>query len=199
MPILARHVGRRSAHHSKAKRYFGVDIHDLARYSTFEETAYLLWHGVLPTRAQLEELKAQLIANRALPGSILDLMHLLPRTSTPMDVLRTTVSALSSFDPDAGDNSHEANYRRSIRLTSMIATIIASWQQIRNGKKPLAPLSEGDHATNLLYMLKGEMPDPYDAHVLDVALILHADHEFNASTFAARVTQVPSMGERMSR
>ncbi len=168
--------------------YFGVDIHDLARYSTFEETAYLLWHGVLPTRAQLEELKAQLIANRALPGSILDLMHLLPRTSTPMDVLRTTVSALSSFDPDAGDNSHEANYRRSIRLTSMIATIIASWQQIRNGKKPLAPLSEGDHATNLLYMLKGEMPDPYDAHVLDVALILHADHEFNASTFAARVT-----------
>ncbi len=144
--------------------YFGVDIHDLARYSTFEETAYLLWHGVLPTRAQLEELKAQLIANRALPGSILDLMHLLPRTSTPMDVLRTTVSALSSFDPDAGDNSHEANYRRSIRLTSMIATIIASWQQIRNGKKPLAPLSEG------------------------VALILHADHELNASTFAARVT-----------
>src|SRR5437588_4384211 len=104
--------------------YFGVDIHDLARYSTFEETAYLLWHGVLPTRAQLEELKVQLIANRALPGSILDLMHLLPRTSTPMDVLRTTVSALSSFDPDDGDNSHEANYHRAIRLTSMIATII---------------------------------------------------------------------------
>src|SRR5919108_5771276 len=80
--------------------YYGVDIHDLARHSTFEETAYLLWHGVLPTRAQLEELKAQLIANRALPDSILDLKHLLPRASTPMDVLRTTVSALSSFDPE---------------------------------------------------------------------------------------------------
>src|SRR2546427_5863302 len=90
--------------------YFGVDIHDLARYSTFEETAYLLWHGVLPTRAQLEEMSAQLQANRTLPDAVNEMMRLLPRTSTPMDVLRTTVSALSSFDPDAGDNSVEAGH-----------------------------------------------------------------------------------------
>jgi len=168
--------------------YFGIDIHDLARYSTFEETAYLLWHGVLPTRSQLEDVNAQLRANRALPGPASELMRLLPRTSTPMDVLRTTVSALSSFDPDAGDNSREANLRRSIHLTACMPTIVAGWDRLRSGKEPVAPLADGNHATNFLYMLTGEMPDAYNAHVLDVALILHADHELNASTFAARVT-----------
>jgi citrate synthase len=168
--------------------YYGVDIHDLAEHSTFEETAYLLWHGVLPTRAQLEEVTAQLQANRALPDAVSQIMRLMPKTATPMDVLRTAVSALSSFDPDAGDNSVEANRRRSIQLTAMFPTIVASWDRLRNGKEPVTPLSDGSHAANFLYMLKGEQPDDYNAHVLDVALILHADHELNASTFAARVT-----------
>ena len=168
--------------------YYGVDIHDLARYSTFEETAYLLWHGVLPTRAQLEEVSTQLQANRTLPDAVNEMTRLLPRTSTPMDVLRTIVSTLSSFDPDADDKSTEANRRRSIRLTAVMPTIVASWDRLRNGKEPLAPLTDTNHATNLLYMLTGEMPDEYKAHMLDVVLILHADHELNASTFAARVT-----------
>lgn len=168
--------------------YFGVDIHDLAQHSTFEETAYLLWHGVLPTRAQLEEVKAQLCANRVLPGPVTELMRLLPTTTSPMDVLRTVVSSLSSFDPDPADNSTSANQRRAIRLTAMMPTIVASWDRLRNEKEPVAPLPDHDHATNFLYMLQGEMPDPYNAHVMDVVLILHADHELNASTFAARVT-----------
>jgi citrate synthase len=168
--------------------YFGVDIHDLARYSSFEETAYLLWHGTLPTRAQLEEVKAQMQSSRELPGRIIELMHLLPITATPMDVVRTIVSALSSFDPNPNDRSTEENHRRAIHLTSVLPTIIASWEHIRHGEKPIPPLRDHNHATNFLYMLKGEMPDTYMAHVLDVALVLHADHELNASTFAARVS-----------
>ncbi len=168
--------------------YYGVDIHDLAAHSSFEETAYLLWHGKLPTRAQLDELKTQLCENRALPGSLIDLMHLFPQSATPMDVLRTCVSALASFDPNAGDRSQEANRHRAMLLTARFPTIITAWEHIRHGKEPVAPLPDKDHATNFLYMLTGEMPDPYNAHVLDVALILHADHELNASTFAARVT-----------
>jgi len=168
--------------------YYGVDIHDLARYSSFEETAYLLWHGVLPTRAQLEDVTYQLQANRAIPSPIVHLMRLLPKTSTPMDVLRTAVSALSSFDPDAGDNSRVANVRRSIHLTAVFPTIVAAWDRMRNGKELVEPLAGENHATNFLYMLNGEMPNEYNAHVLDTALILHADHELNASTFAARVT-----------
>ncbi|HLX57848.1 MAG TPA: citrate synthase [Ktedonobacteraceae bacterium] len=168
--------------------YYGVDIHDLARYSSFEETAYLLWHGVLPTRTQLEDVTAQLQTNRTLPAPVSHFMRLLPKTSTPMDVLRTTVSALSSFDPDAGDNSRVANVRRSIRLTAVMPTIVAAWDHIRSGKESVEPLAGENHATNFLYMLNGEMPDEYNAHVLDTALILHADHELNASTFAARVT-----------
>jgi citrate synthase len=168
--------------------YFGLDIHDLARYSSFEETAYLLWYGVLPAKEQLEDVQAQLCANRALPGPVKEFLRLLPRSSTPMDVLRTAVSALSSFDPDAGDNSPEANRRRSIRLTAVMPTIVANWDRIRNGKEPVTPLADGNHATNFLYMLTGEIPDAYKAHMMDVVLILHADHELNASTFAARVT-----------
>ncbi len=168
--------------------YYGVDIHDLARYSTFEETAYLLWHGTFPTWEQLDELNAQLQSHRAIPERVIEIMRMLPHSTPPMDVLRTTVSLLSAFDSDIADKSHEANYQRAVRLTAMLTTIIATWEHLRHGREPVAPLQEGDHATNFLYMLKGEMPDPYYAHVLDVALILHADHELNASTFAARVT-----------
>lgn len=168
--------------------YFGVDIHDLAQHSSFEETAYLLWYGVLPTEMQLEEVKGLLVANRTLPDRTIEVMRLLPTTTPAMDVLRTTVSELSFFDADVNDRSSAANYQRAIRLTAMMPTIVASWEHIRNGKDPVAPLSDGDHATNFLYMLTGEMPDAYNAHLMDVALVLHADHELNASTFAARVT-----------
>ena len=168
--------------------YFGVDIHDLAQHSSFEETAYLLWHGTLPTQAQLEELRQQFLAQRALPEHLVAIMRLLPTSTSPMDVLRTCVSALSAFDPEPGDKSDEANYRRAIRLTSVLPTIVASWENIRNGNDPITPLRDSNHATNFLYMLTGTMPDTYAAHVLDVALILHADHELNASTFAARVS-----------
>lgn len=168
--------------------YFGVDIHDLANNATFEETAYLLWHGQLPTRGELEDLKAQLQANRTLPGPVNELLRLFPKTATPMDVLRTTVSALSSYDPQLTDTAPEANRRRAIRLTSVMTTIVAAWDRLRNGKEPIAPLKDGDHATNFLYMLTGEMPDAEKARMLDTVLILHADHELNASTFTARVT-----------
>ncbi len=168
--------------------YFGVDIHDLANYASFEETAYLLWHGALPTQAQLAEVKAQLRDARALPKPVSDFMHLLPKSSTPMDVLRTVVSALSMFDPHPEDKSPAANRQRAIQLTAVMPTIVASWERLRTGKDPVDPRPDLDHATNFLYMLKGEMPDPEIAKMLDIVLTLHADHELNASTFAARVT-----------
>jgi citrate synthase len=168
--------------------YFGVDIHDLANFASFEETAYLLWHGTLPTKAQLDEVKKQLQAARALPQPVSDFMSTLPKTSTPMDVLRTTVSALSMFDPTPDDKSPEANRRRALQLTAVMPTIVAAWNHLRNGKKPVQPLADQDHATNFLYMLTGTMPDPAVAKMLDIVLTLHADHELNASTFAARVT-----------
>ena len=168
--------------------YFGVDIHDLAQHSSFEETAYLLWHGKLPTQAQLSEVQQQFLAQRTLPDQLVAIMRLLPTTTSPMDVLRTSVSALAAFDPEPGDKSDAANYRRALRLTAVLPTLIASWENIRNGNEPVAPLRDHNHATNFLYMLTGTMPDEYAAHVLDVALVLHADHELNASTFAARVS-----------
>ncbi|MEO7019053.1 MAG: citrate synthase [Ktedonobacteraceae bacterium] len=168
--------------------YFGVDIHDLANHATFEETAYLLWHGTLPTQTQLAEVKTQLQASRALPGPISDFMRLLPKASTPMDVLRTIVSALALFDPTPDDKSPAANRKRAIQLTAVMPTIVATWEHLRNGNEPVVPLADGDHATNFLYMLKGKMPDSAVAKMLDTVLTLHADHELNASTFAARVT-----------
>ncbi len=168
--------------------YFGVDIHDLARNSSFEETAYLLWYAALPTRTQLANFTQQLIANRALPPRLLEMMHLLPTSATPMEVLRTIVSALSMFDSDPQDKSLAASRQRALRLVAVFPTIIIAWEHIRNGREPVAPLTDGNHATNFLYMLKGEMPDPVLANMLDKAFVMHADHELNASTFAGRVT-----------
>ncbi len=168
--------------------YFGVDIHDLANYASFEETAYLLWHGVLPTKAQLADVKKELQAARSLPKPVSEFMGMLPKTSTPMDVLRTTVSALAMFDPTPDDKSPEANRRRALQLTAVMPTIVATWEHLRNGKKPVEPLADQNHATNFFYMLNGTMPDPAVAKMLDIVLTLHADHELNASTFAARVT-----------
>jgi citrate synthase len=168
--------------------YFGVNIHDLAAHSSFEETVYLLWHGKLPTKAQLQELDTRLRASRALPEPVLSLMHAFPRTATPMEVLRTIVSALSMYDPDTGDNSQDANVRKATRLTAQFPTIVTAAERLRNGQEPVAPRQDLGHAANFLYMLFGKEPDAYNARVMDLALILHADHEFNASTFAGRVT-----------
>ena len=168
--------------------YRGYDIHDLAAHSTFEETAYLLWHGILPSPGRLAELNEQLLASRALREEILDLLRAIPRDAAPMDVLRSAVSFLSAYDPDAANHTREANLRKAVRLTAQFASVTAAWHRISNGGDPISPNPDLDHAANFLYTLSGEVPDPEHAKAFDVALILHADHELNASTFSARVT-----------
>jgi citrate synthase len=167
--------------------YRGIDIHTLAEESNFEETTYLLWNGRLPKAAELETFRKELSAARTLDPKIVDLLRSFPKGATPMEVLRTAVSALSCYDADEADNSHDANVRKSFRLTSQIAMIVALYDRIRKGK----PLVEADrslsHAGNFLWMLNGEKPSETATKTMDVALILHADHELNASTFAARV------------
>ncbi len=168
--------------------YRGIDIHDLARNSSFEETTYLLWFGSLPTRDALHQFSAELASHRPLPTQVLTLMKDFPRTATPMDALRTTLSALAFYDPQAHDSSHEANVAKAMRVTAQTATIVAAYEQIRRGRRPVEPEPDGSHAENFLRMLFGAEPDPLFVRAMDLALILHADHELNASTFAARVT-----------
>src|SRR5690349_3819332 len=168
--------------------YRGIDIHELAQHSTFEETCYLLWYGKLPTRSELQKLNQQLASERKIDPAIFSLMRSLPKTSIPMEVLRTAVSALSSYDSEAEKIDHDANVRKAIRLTSQIAMIVAGYDRIRKGKNVVDPDPSLSHAANFLLQLNGERPSPTAEKALDVALILHADHELNASTFAARVT-----------
>jgi len=168
--------------------YRGIDIHDLAEHSTFEEVCYLLWFGRLPKQTELDGMKAVMSRSRALPEPVVQLLKSLPADAPPMDVLRTAVSALSHFDPDAAANDKPANLRKTYRLTGQIASIVATADRIRNGQEPVSPDPGLSHAANFVYMLTGEKPDATAERALDVALILHADHEFNASTFAARVT-----------
>jgi citrate synthase len=168
--------------------YRGIDIHELAERSSFEETCYLLWYGRLPTRDELQELTGHLAEERKLDASIYQYMRSLPKHALPMDVLRTVVSALSFFDPEERKNDHEANLHKAIRLTSQIALIVASYDRIRKGKAVVDPDRSLSHAANFLLMLNGERPSKTAERALDIALILHADHELNASTFAARVT-----------
>ena len=168
--------------------YRGIDIHELAEKSTFEETCYLLWFGRLPTRAELADLNKRLAAERKMDPAIYELMRRFPKTAIPMEVLRTAVSALSAYDADAEKVEHNSNIAKAIRLTSQIAMIVASYDRIRKGKNVIQPDTSLSHAANFLLMLNGEKPSATAEKALDVALILHADHEFNASTFAARVT-----------
>jgi len=167
--------------------YRGIDIHELAVHSTFEETTYLLWNGTLPTKAELEEFSAHLTKSRVLDESIVKLLKSFPDGATPMEVLRTAVSALSMYDADETDNLHDANVRKSYRLTSQVAMIVAIYDRLRKGLEVVAPDPALSHAANFLWMLNGEKPSETATKTLDVALILHADHELNASTFAARV------------
>jgi len=175
--------------------YCGYDIHDLARHATFEEVCHLLWHRRLPTRAELGDLQSQLIADRPLPEPILRLMRALPGRSrgaagnsgNTMDLLRTLTSALGHYDPDSADQSPQANYRKAVRLTSQIGSLVATIGRQNTGGGPIQPDPVLGHAANFLYMLTGERPSGLATRAFDVALILHADHELNASTFAARV------------
>ena len=166
--------------------YCGYDIHDLAKFATFEEVCFLLWHRRLPSRAELGDLQSQLAAGRALPEPIIRLMRSLPPVDG-MDALRTITSALGHYDSDLEDASPQAQYRKAVRLTAQVGTIVATWGRLQNGGGPLAPDPAMSHAASFLYLLSGERPNATAIRALDVALILHADHELNASTFAGRV------------
>ena len=166
--------------------YRGYDIHDLAEHATFEEVCYLLWHGRLPSRSELGEVQSQLAASRRLPEGVLRLMRSLP-PSNSMDILRTLVSALAHFDQGANTMSPEGRYRTSVVMTSQVAAVVATAGRMAAGGGIIEPDPALSHAANFLYMLTGKRPSPLEAKALDVALVLHADHEFNASTFAARV------------
>jgi citrate synthase len=170
--------------------YRGYDIHALAEYSSFEEVCYLLWFGRLPDAAELEALKQRMAEERKLDASILSLLRSAPKHALPMDVLRTSVSALSFYDPenDSSNTDHDANLDKAIRLTSQIAMIVANYDRIRKGKPVVDPDRSLSHAANFLLILNGVAPSKTAERALDIALILHADHELNASTFAARIT-----------
>jgi citrate synthase len=167
--------------------YRGIDIHELADHSTFEETTFLLWNGFLPNELALREFTSQLALARSLDQRIIDLLKSFPASATPMEVLRTTVSALSFYDADEKDNSHDANMRKAYNLTAQIAMIVAIYDRIRKRKEIVPPDRSLSHAGNFLWMLNGGKPSDTATRTLDIALILHADHELNASTFAARV------------
>jgi len=168
--------------------YRGYEIDDLARNSTFEEVAWLLWHGNLPTRTQLAGLNAQLATERAIHPDLLDhFRHHTPAGVAPMHAFRTAVSMLALYDPEADDMSPEANYRKSVRLTAQFPTVLAAFDRIRRGVEPVAPRGEGSTASEFLYMLNGDAPGPSAERIFDAALVLHAEHSLNASTFAARV------------
>lgn len=168
--------------------YCGYDIHDLAEHSTFEEVVYLLWYGRLPTKTELETLTKGLQTNRRIPSDVVKAMKQYPKKALPMEVLRTAVSMLSMYDAEAEDKGREPNVRKAIRLTAQIPTVVAYWDLIRNDKEVVEPKETGSLSYNFLYMLSGgKEPDEVSVKSLDIALILHADHELNASTFAARV------------
>ena len=166
--------------------YCGYDIHDLAKFATFEEVCYLLWHRRLPTRAELGDLQSQFAAERALPEPIIRLMRSLPAVDG-MDAIRTITSALAHYDPEADLTSPAAQYRKAVRLTARIGTVVATWGRLQAGGGPIAPDPVMSQAANFLYMLTGNRPSPTAVRAFDIALTLHADHELNASTFAARV------------
>jgi citrate synthase len=167
--------------------YVGYDIHDLAESSTFEEVVYLLHRLRLPTRDELDDLNEELLSNREISGFLQELMPTLAAQTSPMSMLRTSVSAASAYDPDGWDSDDDANYRKAIRLIAKTPTLIATYHRLRSGEEPIPPNPKLPHAANFLYMLLGEEPDQEFARALDVTLVLYADHTMNASTFTARV------------
>lgn len=168
--------------------YQGYDINDLVLHSSFEETIYLLWHGELPNAEQLAEHDAFLRANRSLPAELLEHLRMLPDIAVPMEVLRTGVSLISMYDQESEETSDVAHLHSAARLVARMPMIVAAYHRLRQGKEPIEPREDLGFAANFLYMLTGEEPDPLHVRVFDAALIIHADHELNASTFASRVT-----------
>lgn len=166
--------------------YRGYLIQDLAKRVTFEETVHLLLKQKLPNKSELESISGQLTAERELPTAVIAALKTRPKSSLPMDILQASAAILANHDPELTDISKEANLRKAIRLVAKFATIVAAWDRIRNGQEPIDPNPELSHAANFLYMLKGEPPDEDIARFFDTALVLHADHGFNASTFSAR-------------
>ncbi|MDQ5987582.1 MAG: Citrate synthase [Syntrophus sp. SKADARSKE-3] len=166
--------------------YRGYRIEELAQNSTFEETAYLLLHDDLPTVSQLEGFTKRLVSARQVPEFVFDALKRLPRTAHPMDVLQAAVPMLAAADPNLTDESREANIVKAVSLIARLAAVVAGWQRIRNGKEPLPPDESLNHAGNFLWQFTGEKPDAETAHDIDTDLVLHADHTFNASTFACR-------------
>src|SRR4051794_25758998 len=168
--------------------YSGYNIHTLADHASFEEVIYLLWNGKLPLPKDLQTLKTSLVAERELPAEVTAFLKNAPKGASAMDVLRTAISMLSLYDSSAGDMSTEANTKKASRLMARVATIVTSFDRLRNGKEVIPGDPALGYAANFLYTLTGKKPDDVMERVFDVALILHADHELNASTFAARVT-----------
>lgn len=169
-------------------RYRGYDIHGLADHSTFEETVYLLWYGELPRRDELADFTTLLAGQRRLPDAILELIRDTPPDANPMGVLRTAVSALGQHDPESEDMSPDANRRKAARLTAQLGTVVAAIERVRRGLEPVPPDPALGHAAGFLHMLRGQRASEAEARAMDVALVLHADHGFNASTFSAKVT-----------
>jgi len=167
--------------------YQGYDIHDLAENSTFEEVVFLLWNGRLPKKDELEDLKAQFQANYEVPAAVLEMMRTFPKDADPMDVLRTAVSSLDFYDKAGHGTDRENAINTATKLTAQMGTIVTAWERIRMGKEVIAPDKSLSIAENFLYMLRGERAEADEARIFDVALILHADHELNASTFTTRV------------
>ncbi len=169
--------------------YRGYDIHDLVNGGcTFEEVIYLLWNGELPTQAQLDEFVSRLRAERALNPKVIDALKQLPATGNAMEMLRTLVSVAGLYDPDEANSSYEARVRKATRLISQLPTMVAAIERFKNGQELIAPHATLNFAGNFIYMLTGNEPDNYINRSFEIALILHADHELNASTFSARVT-----------
>jgi citrate synthase len=168
--------------------YRGINIDELAKHASFEEVLYLLWNDELPTAEKLTKLRKDLAFQGLLPGEIISLIKTFPKSAHPMAILRTVVSALEMYDSDADDMSPEANRRKALNIQAKISTVVAAIQRVREGKDILSPKSEFTFAQNFLYMLNGVDPEEIAIKSLDTALVLHADHELNASTFASRVT-----------
>ncbi len=167
--------------------YQGYDVHDLAENSTFEETVFLLWNGRMPKQDELDSLKSELRLNYEIPTELLVFMKNFPQDAAPMDVLRTCVSALAFYDKEGTKTDVESAKTGAVKLTAQFPTIVAAWERIRNGNEPVAPNKDLDIAENFLYMMRDKLPEKSEAEMLDICLILHADHGFNASTFTTRV------------
>jgi len=167
--------------------YRGYEIGDLARQATFEEVAYLLWHGGLPPRADLQRFQADLVAARPIPDALIAAYRLFPKDTDPMRALQASVAMLGMTDPDTTDTSRAANLRKARRLTAQFATAICAHHRIRSGREPVAPAADLSHAANFLYMLTGERPSAVNTKAFDASLTLYAEHELNASTFTTRV------------